>query len=98
MLKVLPSGLEQCLDPITMLLVEGFLKQELLDNYLIKFCGVCNFGNKSAMRVTYLTQNFSKLMKISKMQRKMKKKFFVSQIIVSELVALNCVYLEENTS
>ena len=36
-------------------------------------------------------------MKIAKMQRKIGKKFFVSEIIVSELVALNCLYLEENT-
>ena len=32
------------------------------------------------------------LMKISKMQRKIDKKFFVFEIIVSELVALNCLY------
>ena len=32
------------------------------------------------------------------MQRKIEKKFFVSEIIVSELVALNCVYKEDNTS
>ena len=32
------------------------------------------------------------------MQRKIEKKSFVSEIIVSELVALNCVYKEDNTS
>ena len=32
------------------------------------------------------------------MQRKIKKKSFVSEIIVSELVALNFLYKEENTS
>ena len=32
------------------------------------------------------------------MQRKVEKKSFVSKIIVSQLVALNCPYKEENTS
>ena len=32
------------------------------------------------------------------MQRKSEKKTFVSQVIVSELVALNFLYKEENTS
>ena len=31
------------------------------------------------------------------MKRKMQKKFFVFQIITSELVALNCLYQEQNT-
>ena len=31
------------------------------------------------------------------MQRKIEKKFFVSKIIVSEWVLLNCLYLKENT-
>ena len=32
------------------------------------------------------------------MQRKIQEKFFISGIIAYELVALNCLYLEENTS
>ena len=32
------------------------------------------------------------------MRRKSQKKYFLSEIIVSELVALNCLYKEENTS
>ena len=31
------------------------------------------------------------------MQRKIEKKSFVSEILVSELVALNCLYKEDNT-
>ena len=42
-------------------------------------------------------ENVQNLMYISKMRREMEKKFFVSEIIVSELVALNCLYSEENT-
>ena len=37
-------------------------------------------------------------MYISKMQRKIQKKSLVSEIIVSELAALNFLYKEENTS
>ena len=37
-------------------------------------------------------------MYISKMQRKIEKKSLVSEIIVSELVPLNILYKEENTS
>ena len=36
-------------------------------------------------------------MEISKMGRKIEKKSFVSEIIVSELVAINCLYKEGNT-
>ena len=36
-------------------------------------------------------------MKLSKMQGNIGEMFFVFEIIVSELVALNCLYLEENT-
>ena len=31
------------------------------------------------------------------MQRKIEKEFFVFEIIVSKLVALNCLYKEQNT-
>ena len=31
------------------------------------------------------------------MQKKFEKKFFVSEIIVSEMAAVNCLYYEENT-
>ena len=37
-------------------------------------------------------------MQISKMEKKIEKKLFIFEIIASELVALNCVYYEENTS
>ena len=42
-------------------------------------------------------KNVQNLMYIPKMQREIEKKPFVSEIIVSELVALNCLYKEENT-
>ena len=43
-------------------------------------------------------ENVQNSMEISKMQRKIRKKSFRSDIIVFELVALNFLYKEENTS
>ena len=37
-------------------------------------------------------ENVQNLMQISKMKRKIEKKSFVFEIIVSELIALNCLY------
>ena len=53
-------------------------------------------GNTSAMRVIFF-ENVENVREISKMQRKIEKKYFVFEIILSELVALNCLYIEENT-
>ena len=43
-------------------------------------------------------ENVQNLIYISKMQRKIEKNSFISEIIVSQLVALNFLYKEENTS
>ena len=43
-------------------------------------------------------EDVQNLILVSKMRRKSQKKYFVSEIIVSELVALNFLYKEENTS
>ena len=42
-------------------------------------------------------ENAQNLMEITEMQKKSQKESFASEIIVSELVALNCVYYDENT-
>ena len=43
-------------------------------------------------------ENVENLMEVSRMVKIIQKKSFVSEIIVSVLVALNCLYKEENTS
>ena len=68
------------------------MKPDFLDIDVIMFFGVPNFGNTSAMRVILFDENVQNLNEISKMQQKFEKKFFVFQIIASELVALNCLY------
>ena len=57
-----------------------------------------SFGKYIGYEGHLFFENVLNLMQISKMQRKSEKKTFVSQIIVAELVALNCLYKEENTS
>ena len=61
------------------------------------FFGVRNFGNTSAMSVILLFGKVQNLNEISKMPQKIEKKFFVFEILASELVALNCLDSEENT-
>ena len=44
------------------------------------------------MKVMFFLKNVQNLMQISGMQRNVGKRSFVSEIVVSELAALNCVY------
>ena len=92
MIKAQSSRLQQCLCLFTMLFVEmhsegGFFR--LLSNHLfwrrqfrkyIGYEGHLFFGN---------AQN---LMYISEMSRKIQKIFCLSDIIISELVMLNCLF------
>ena len=48
------------------------------------------------MSVIFSFENFQNLILILKLQKKNRKQFSVSGIIPSELVALNCLYWEEN--
>ena len=75
------------------------MKQESLDIYLTTFFAVWKFKNRSAMRVI-LFGKCSKLnidfrtakKKKKKKEKRMQKKTFVSEIIASEDVAINCLY------
>ena len=49
------------------------------------------------MSVILLFGKVQNLNEISKMPQKIEKKFFVFEILASELVALNCLDSEENT-
>ena len=83
MVKVVPFRFQQCLVPLSMLLVEGPLKLDFLDIYLTTLLGVRNFGNTSAVRIIFLFENIQNLIYISKMQEEIEKMFFVSGIIGS---------------
>ena len=85
MVKVVPLRFQQCLVPLSMLLVEGPLKLDFLDIYLTTLLGVRNFGNTSAVRIIFFFENIQNLIYISKMQEEIEKMFFVSGIIGSGL-------------
>ena len=57
-----------------------------LSNYVFR---VGNFDHRKSIRVILLFQNVENLIEISKVQQNIEKKFFVSEIIASELVSLN---------
>ena len=73
------------------------LKHDFLDIYLTTLFGVRKFKNTSAMRLIY----FLKMFKIEPRFRKCKEisgnNFFVSEIIATEDVAVNCLYKWVNT-
>ena len=76
----------------TILLVKGSSETGLfrhISNYVF---AVRNFENTKAMKVIFFFQNVENFSQTSKKQQKNPKKFFVSEIIPSELVSLNCLY------
>ena len=93
MVKVLLFRFQQCFVPFTMLLVEGssetrFVKH--LSNHVFQ----SQFKNPSAIRAIFFLTMFKIESKFRKCKKKKKiaKKFFVSEIIASEDIAINCLY------
>ena len=72
------------------------LKRDFTDIHLMTFFGDGNLRNTSAMRVIFVWKS-SKFNVNFKNGEKNCEKSFVSELIVSELVALNCLYKEDNT-
>ena len=92
MIKAPSSRLEQCLCPFTLSFVEihsegGFFRH--LSNHLFRRR---QFRKYIGYDRHLLVENVENLMEISEMRRKIEKKKFFSEIIVSELVPLNCIY------
>ena len=67
------------------------LKREILDIYQRTSFGGGNFGNTSAMRVSFF-RKFSKFNVDVKDAEKIQQNYFVFDINASELFALNCLY------
>ena len=88
--------MQQCLGPFTMILVEGSSETGLfrhLSNHLFQESIISEIHRRSGSSFFWKCSKFNKS---SEKQRKNEKKFFVSEILVSELVALNCLYQKEN--
>ena len=80
-----------------MLLVEGSSKTRLFRNLSNQLFRSPEFGKYIGYEGHLLFGNAQNLMWISKRLRKIKKKSFVSENKVSELVAINSLYYRENT-
>ena len=89
MVKVVSFRTQQCLGPFFVLLLEGSFDPGLFRSP--------EFGKYIGCEGHLFFGNAQNLMWISKRQRKIKKKSFVSENKVSELVAINCLYYGENT-
>ena len=92
MVKALLSRFQMSFRPFHCFLSKGPIKLDFTDIYLITFFGDANYGKTSAVRVIFFFGNVQNLMGISEIQRKIEKKYFVFEVIVSELVALICLY------
>ena len=69
-----------------------------LNIYLDTFFGVLNFGNKSAMRFFFFWKASKFDVDFKNAKKKTEKRFLVSEIMASEMAAVNCLYYEGNTS
>ena len=74
-----------------MLLAAGFSEIGYFRNLSDYVFGIRNFGNTKSMRVIFVSK-CSKFNTDLKNFKKSEKKFFVSEIITSELISLNCLY------
>ena len=82
---------QQSLGTFTMLLAAGFSEIGYFRNLSDYVFGIRNFGNTKSMRVIFVSK-CSKFNRDLKNFKKSEKKFFVSEIITSELISLNCLY------
>ena len=97
MIKVLWWRFQQCLGTITIFLVEGSSETRLFRQLSIHVFRVRNFGNKKAVTAIFSFKIFQISYKFQKGSKKLRKSFFVSELIPSGLVSLNCPYVEQDT-
>ena len=92
MVKLLSFRLQERFNPFVMLSLEGYSETRLFRH----FSNDVFRGTEFRKHISYEGYPFLKylqnLIHILKMQKKIQKKFFVFEIIASELVALNCLY------
>ena len=92
MINVMSYGYEKCLDRFAILLVESSSETGHFRHLSDYVFGVRNSENRKAMRVIFFFQTFKISARVQESSRKIEKKFFLSEIIASELVRLNCLY------
>ena len=92
MINVMSYGYEKCLDRFAILLVESSSETGHFRHLSDYVFGVRNFENTKAMRVIFFFQTVKIPARVQESSRKIEKKSFLSEIIASELVRLNCLY------
>ena len=75
----------------------GSLKRDFLDIYITTSFRVRKFKNTSAMRVIFFLEMFKIESKFRKIKKSIEKRYFDSETIASENIALNCLCQEHNT-
>ena len=75
-----------------MFLVEGSSETGFFRHLSKNVFGIRNFGNTKGLRVIFCFKMFKIYTRFQKSSIKLRKKFFVSGIIASELVSLNSLY------
>ena len=97
MVTVLLSRLQHCLNPFAMLPVKGSFETGLFAHISSHVFRSGEFRKEISYDAYLFFGTVLNLMQIWKTQQKIDKNLFVFEIIASELVALNCLYSEENT-
>ena len=97
MVKVALCRFQQSLGRFAMFVVEATSETGLYRHLVNHLFRRRSFGNYIGYEGHLFFENVQNLMWISKMQRKIQKKSFISEIIISGFVALNCLYKEGNT-
>ena len=70
----------------------GLLKHDFLDIYLTTVFGALNFGNTAVIMLILFGKYLKFNIDFRNEKKKVRKGFFVFEIIASVLVALNCLY------
>ena len=92
MLKLLSLRFQHCFGPLPCYLSKGPLKRDFLDIFFTKFSGVRKFKTTSAVQVIFFLKMFKIESRFPKFNKKLGKCFFVSEIIASADVAIDCLY------
>ena len=94
MVKVALCRFQQSLGPFEMFVVEDTSKTRFYRQLFNQLFRTRLFGNYIGYEGHLFLENMKNLICVSKFQRKVEKKCLVSEIIVSEFVALKCFYKE----
>ena len=92
MVKGVSLRFRKCFVSLLYCFSKSLQKQDFLGIFLTSFFGVRNFTKYISYEGHLFFENVQNLIYLSKMLKKIQKKFFLLEIIAPELAALNCLY------